>query len=121
MGEKQELSGTRVLIVEDDYLIAHDLCKWLEEAGADVVGPVSNAAQALDLLCSSSVDAAVIDINLGAGPDYEVAEHLTQLHVPFLFATGYDQQVIPRSFGNHPVLEKPFNPQQLVRSVCELR
>ena len=63
---------------------------------------------------------AVIDINLGPGPDFELAEFLTQLRVPFLFATGYGEMAIVAGYANVPRIEKPFNEGQLLSAVCKL-
>ena len=63
---------------------------------------------------------AVIDISLGPGPDFELAELLTQLQVPFLFATGYGRDGNVAVYGNIPRIEKPFNEVQLLSAVCKL-
>lgn len=109
-----------MLLVEDEYLIAHDACMWLREAGAEVVGPVQSADRAFELLRISSIDAALIDINLGEGPDYELASHLSQRGVPFAFATGYGCEAIPSRFAAVPRLEKPFNETQFLSEVRKL-
>jgi DNA-binding response OmpR family regulator len=110
-----------VLVVEDQYLLAADVCDWLKEAGARVVGPVPDTKRACELLDRENVDSAVVDINLGRGPTYEVASRLTDHEVPFLFATGYDQASIPPEFQHTPRLEKPFKGTDLVRAVVALR
>ena len=92
--EKQPLQGCPVLVVEDEYFIADDVRDWLKKAGASVVGPLSNASGAVESLRAGGIDLAVIDINLGPGPDFELAELLTQLQVPFLFATGYGEMAM---------------------------
>src|SRR5262245_60524936 len=102
MNEHQVLRGRRVLVVEDSYIPASHQCRWLEEAGATVVGPAATAARALELLESDAIDCAVIDINLDEGPVYDVAGKLTEFGVPFLFATGYDRSVIPEEFARAP-------------------
>lgn len=120
MREKQPLDGCWVLVVEDEYLIAQDMCDWLKKAGASTVGPVANLSSALESLRAAKVDLAVIDINLGAGPDFHLAELLTHCRVPFLFATGYGKAAIVPAYGNVPWIEKPFNEGQLLRAVCNL-
>jgi two-component SAPR family response regulator len=120
MSEEHTLSGIRVLIVEDEYLIALDVCEWLKRSGASVIGPARSVTHALRLLASSQVDVAVIDVNLGEGPNFEVPEHLTRARVPFLFATGYDELAIPPRFADVPRMEKPYGQVQLVAAVCKL-
>ena len=117
---KQPLQGCRVLVVEDEYFIADDVCDWLKKAGASVVGPLSNASRAVESLRDGGIDVAVIDINLGPGPDFELAAFLTQLRVPFLFATGYGEMAIVAVYANVPRIEKPFNEGQLLSAVCSL-
>jgi CheY-like chemotaxis protein len=98
MTTQAELAGFYVLVVEDYYYQARDCCEWLRDAGAIVAGPVGDAGDAKDILDRQRVDAAVVDINLGQGPDFQVASHLADKGVPFIFATGYDESVIPAEF-----------------------
>jgi CheY-like chemotaxis protein len=116
MSREAPLHSQRVLVVEDQYYLATDICEWLEGAGATVVGPVGNAAKAFAML-DEGVDTAVVDINLGVGPTFDVAQALSERGVPFLFATGYDAATIPSQFESAPRLEKPFNGSQLVDAV----
>ena len=74
----RSLTECRTLLMEDDYYLALDACEWLKEAGADVVGPVASAKQAMTLIEEGPVDAAVLDINLSFGPDFSVARHLRE-------------------------------------------
>ncbi len=85
-----KLEARKVLIVEDDYMQATDLCAIVEKANCHVLGPVSDEAGALLLLEKEVPDVAVIDLNLGTGMSYKVALELADQHVPFIFATGYD-------------------------------
>lgn len=116
------LVGRRVLVVEDEYLIAIELKRWLQEAGADVVGPVAGVEQALDLIEDHGApDVAVLDINLGAGETVgPVADRLAALGVPFLFATGEVRRRNNSGYADRPRLEKPIIAPELVRSLSEL-
>jgi CheY-like chemotaxis protein len=116
------LVGCRILVVEDEYLIAIELRRWLQDAGAEVFGPVPSVKQALDLIeDQGSLDAAVLDVNLGEGETvYPVAERLGTLEVPFLFATGDVRVKIDPSYGDRPRLEKPIIAPELVRALSEL-
>jgi DNA-binding response OmpR family regulator len=120
MTSDQPLSARRILAVEDQYYLATDICEWLEAAGAVVIGPAPDAAQACDLIDRQQIDTAVVDINLGRGPTYEVAKELSERRVPFLFATGYDETAIPTEFEQTARLEKPFNGPALVAAVSKL-
>jgi CheY-like chemotaxis protein len=119
--DRLPLEGRQVLVVEDQYLLARDVCEWLEAAGAHVVGPAPDSTKACELLEGHAVDSAVVDINLGRGPTYEVAARLNEREVPFLFATGYDEEVIPAEFQGAARLEKPFTGADLVQAVEALR
>jgi DNA-binding NarL/FixJ family response regulator len=120
MHEGRSLAGLHVLVVEDQYLLARDVAEWLEDAGAHVVGPVPDSKQACHLIDHEDLKAAVVDINLGQGPAYEVASKLAERSVPFLFATGYDRAAIPDEFINTPRLEKPFKGADLVEALKAL-
>jgi DNA-binding response OmpR family regulator len=115
------LSGCRVLVVEDEYLIASEVKRWLHNAGAEVIGPVPRADLALDLIAQQHPDAAVLDVNLGDGDTvYPVADKLGILGVPYIFATG-DVRVAGASAGSErPTLEKPFVAAELVRALSKL-
>jgi CheY-like chemotaxis protein len=102
------LRGRRVLIVEDDYLIAEDLREQLLSCGAVVLGPVACVADALALLEDGAVpDMAILDIGLGGGKVYPVADALRRRGIPFVFATGYDSWSIPSAYADVPRTEKP--------------
>ena len=120
MSDHNALSGCRILVVEDNYLQAADTCDWLRQAGAEIVGPTGDSNEARRLIEQEHVDRAVIDINLGAGPVYDVAVTLEERKVPFLFATGYDEQILPPRFKSVPRVEKPFHGPGLVRAVSAL-
>ncbi len=81
----------RVLVVEDDYLLAWDTCNALSGAGAEIVEPVANETDALEAIQRGNLHVAVTDINLGRGPSYKTARVLTHDGIPFVFTTGYDQ------------------------------
>jgi DNA-binding response OmpR family regulator len=115
------LAGCCILVVEDEYLIAAEIKRWLLAAGSKVLGPVPSVDQALDLIEDHRPDAAVLDVNLGDGETvYPVADKLEVLSVPYLFATG-DVRVAEASVYRHrPRLEKPFMKAELVRAITDL-
>ena len=110
----------RILVVEDDFLVATLLAEILESAGWQVVGPVAHLAGALDAAVSEDFDAAVLDVNLGDQTVYPVAEVLDARGVPFVFVTAYGREALPRLFCGRPHLGKPFAPRKLIGTVSHL-
>ena len=111
--EKQD--RPRVLLVEDEALVAMMIQDTLAEFGFQVLGPVSTASEALAAARERHIDAAVLDINLGDGLVYTVAEILAKRGVPFIFVTGYDADSIDSRFSGIPVLQKPIERESLQR------
>ncbi|HEX8303148.1 response regulator [Sphingomonas sp.] len=106
---EQSLRGCRILIVEDEYLLADDLSYALSEAGAQVLGPIASVEDAQTFIAGGDpIDAAVLDVNLRGDLIFPVAEALQDRGVPFAFATGYDQWALPTRFADVPRVEKPF-------------
>jgi len=114
------LDGLRLLVIEDEPLVALQLANALEDAGADVVGPTGTAKEALQLIATQPLDGALLDGNLHGSPVDEIAAQLTRRNVPFLFVSGYGKDGLPRAFGNAPVLGKPFSDAQLIEAVGRL-
>jgi CheY-like chemotaxis protein len=116
-GHTDDLRDLRVLVVEDDYVIALDLARALDELGAQVVGPVSSAEEAVQLVREHDpqIDAAILDINLGSHLVYPVADALRERAVPFVFATGYEAWSIPPAYGAVPRCSKPVDAAQVIR------
>jgi len=108
------LAGARILVVEDEYLLADDLCEALRNAGADVIGPAASVEDATALIGrGGKLDAAVLDINLRGEMVFPVADALRANGIPFAFATGYDESVLPDRFTAVPRIEKPFKGSKL--------
>jgi PAS domain S-box-containing protein len=107
-------SRKRVLVVEDEALIALDLISALENAGYAVLGPATNVGQALDLLNQTACDAAVLDINLGSATSEPVAARLTSMGIPFVIMSGLTDHQRPASIRNAPFIGKPLDPKNLV-------
>jgi PAS domain S-box-containing protein len=103
----------RVLLVEDEALVAMMIQETLAEFGFQVIGPVSTASEALAAVRDSHFDAAVLDINLGDSLVYGVAETLEKRGVPFVFVTGYDTESVDSRFSGIPVLQKPIERKTL--------
>ena len=114
------IGGLSILVVEDQLLIAFDAQAMLEEAGAGHIEVVANAADALRLLAATPPDAAVLDVNLGSGTSFVVADELAARGIPFVFATGYsDQAILPPRYLDRPVVQKPFTADSLVTGLTD--
>jgi PAS domain S-box-containing protein len=105
----------RVLLVEDEALVAMMIQECLTEYGHSVVGPIGRASEALIAAKEGEFDAAILDINLGDGVAYPVAEILAARGVPFAFVTGYEADTVDERFSDVPVLQKPIERQMLQR------
>lgn len=116
-----DLSGQIVLVVEDDFYIATDTAAALRGAGADVLGPCPTEEATARLLATATPTAAVLDLNLGGGgPRFDIARLLRKRGVPFVFLTGYDQEVIPQDFSAIARLQKPVELRAVVEAVSSL-
>ena len=90
----------------------------LDDLGHIVVGPVSRADRALDLLSSAEVDGAFLDVNIDGGPSYAIADRLKVLGRPFIFVTGYGEAGLEAGYRSHPVLQKPFTSDSIADAVA---
>jgi PAS domain S-box-containing protein len=106
-------TGQRVLLVEDEALVAMMIQDWLTEAGHSVIGPISRASEALKAATEADYDAAILDINLGDGMAYPVADIVAKRGAPFVFVTGYEADTIDDRFSHVPILQKPIERQML--------
>ena len=110
------LRGLRILLVEDDPLIALDLAQVVAAAGADVLGPAHTVAKALSLIDSAPIDCAVLDWRLEKETVLAVAERLSSAGLPFLFHTS-SRGNPERHYPKATILDKPSRPEQLVAAI----
>lgn len=111
---RQPLRGRRILVVEDDYLLAESLNDLLAEAGAKVVGPVGNVPEALSLVTSGiGIDGALLDVNVRGQAVFPVADALLARGVPFSFCSGYDRYTLPPRYAQLSYCMKPYNPRTI--------
>jgi CheY-like chemotaxis protein len=115
--ELSDKERPRILIVEDEPIIALMLDDMLQELGFSVVASVSHVAAALDVIGRESIDLALLDVNLGTEQIDPVADVLAQRSCPFVFTTGYGQAGAPPAHGNHVVLQKPFRINDLAAAL----
>ena len=114
----QSLRDCRILVVEDEYLLAEELAQELSDAGASVIGPAPAIERAMALLDPRSPpDGAILDVNLGGEPVYPLADALIERGVPLVFTTGYDPATLPPRFGHVPTCGKPINPSRIIGAI----
>ncbi|TPK12755.1 response regulator [Mesorhizobium sp. B2-5-9] len=110
----------RVLVVEDEWLIAEDVASDLRAAGYPVVGPVSSVAAALRLVEADKVDMALLDVQLNAETSLPIAEILLARGTPFAFVTGYGRGDLPARFRNCKFVTKPASEAAILTAVADL-
>lgn len=112
------LSNRRILVIEDEYLLATEMQDGLVKAGATVIGPVSGLSMALKLIEETArIDGAVLDVNLRGEAAFPAAEMLEDRKVPTLFVSGYDPKIIPQRFRNTPHCEKPVSIKRVIETL----
>jgi len=112
---KLVLAGNRIMVVEDEALVALAVSEAINELGFAVVGPFSSVSAAIPSIEQRDADAAILDVNLGGELVYPLAEMLTTRGVPFIFVTGYGVESIDHQFAHIPILQKPIERQMLQR------
>ena len=112
-----DLAGYRVLVVEDDYFVAQELCSTLRENGAIVLGPARSVSVGRDLVRKQLPDCVLLDINLNGEYAFDFAGELQARGVRTLFTTGYDASFIPPHLRHTTCLQKPLDTYVLVRNI----
>ncbi len=112
------IAGKRILVVEDEFIVAAMLCDVLEDAGAQPLGPVGRVEDALEIIANQAIDAAVLDWNLHGQSGMPLAEALRVRDIPFVIATGYG--TVEDTFANQPILSKPYVPEILIEHLARL-
>lgn len=112
------ITGKRILVVEDEFIVAAMLCDVLEDAGAQPLGPVGRVEDALEIIANEAIDAAVLDWNLHGHSGMPLAEALRAGNIPFVIATGYG--TVEEAFANQPILGKPYVPEILIEHLTRL-
>ena len=110
--------GRRVLVVEDDYMLALTLCERLERDGAVVIGPAGSVAEALALLdAEAAPDSAILDTHLEDEESYPLADVLLSRRIPFVLATNSEAWMIPSAYLSHPRTEKPVDLRRVAHAL----
>lgn len=110
----------RVLVVDDEALIAMMLSDLIAEYGHETVGPAHSEGQALELLDTTRVDAAILDVTLGDQDSFNVADVLGRRGIPFAFATGHGVHAMPDAYRDYRTVSKPFDFEVVQRVIDEL-
>jgi len=113
-----ELHGLRILIVEDNFLVADLISEVLADHGCEVVGPVPSLERGWKLAHEEALDGAVLDVNLAGELSFPIARTLAEREIPFLFLTGYDDAMaVPEAYQAVQRISKPFDQEHLVAIV----
>jgi DNA-binding response OmpR family regulator len=107
----------RILIVEDEMMIAIMLEDMLDELGCAVAGIAGKPEEAMAFIESQPIEAAILDVNLNGAHSFAVAEALDERGVPYMFSTGYGAIVLEERYRTRPVLQKPFRQEELEAAV----
>jgi len=113
------MSKPRVLIVEDEIIVALFMEDILAEFGYEVAGVIAHLDEAM--AGDTDYDLAVLDVHLNGRPVFDFADTLAAQDVPFVFATGYGERGLPERHRGRPVLQKPFQPDDLKRALDQCR
>lgn len=119
MAKERPLDGRRILIVEDDFLVAQALRALLEDAGATVLGPIGWADEAVAFVEDKAnvFDNAVLDVDLHGEKSYVIADALMKRNVRFVFTTGYGTDALEAGYADYPRCEKPFDARTLFEAL----
>jgi len=118
--DRGSFGGKKIIVLEDEFLLANQIAQVLTKAGANVLGPVKSVSAALQLLASEpDISGAVIDLNLSGELAFRVADRLMAAAVPVVIVTGYERWAVPERFWSWPMYEKPVAPVQVVQALLE--
>jgi DNA-binding response OmpR family regulator len=120
MEQEVQLSGMKILVVEDEPLLAMASADLLADSGYAVAGPASSVKQGMQLIEQDAIDGAILDINLRGEMVFPLADALAERAIPFVYVTGYGKLLRACNHGR-PVLQKPYINQQLLKIICEWR
>ncbi len=110
----------QVLLVEDESLLVMVLEDMLPELGYEVAASAPSVEAALHLLGSHDPDLAILDVNLGGTHSFPVADALAQRGIPFVFASGYGESILPDRYAGRPLVPKPYGRNELEAALAQL-
>jgi CheY-like chemotaxis protein len=110
----------RILVVEDEPLLAMDLERLLDQVGYRVVGPATTTARAIYFIDAEKPDLTVADLNLGGEMVFALLDRLAERAIPFVIVSGHSLEMVPAQHRHRPFLQKPYDPAALLRMVHRL-
>ena len=115
----KDLSGLRVLVVEDEGPVAFLIETMLTDLGCEIAASAARLADAHQKATSTEADLAILDVNLEGQPVFSVADILRGRGIPLVFSTGYGPSGFPEEFAGDPVVGKPFSMEELVDKITQ--
>ncbi len=112
------MAAKRVLVVEDEFLIALDIAGVLEQAGITVIGPAGTVGDALQAIDGEVVHGALLDAHLAGEPVTRIADALKARGIPFAFVSGYGRESLPEAYRKAPLVRKPFTDRDLLAAIA---
>ena len=117
---RPDLTGRRILLVEDSPVIAPFTADMLNDLGCDVVGPAPNMAAARELVDGGEFDAALVDVHIRGERVFPLCEMLEAKNLPFVFTSGYADWQMPEKWQERPRLQKPYTVGQIEEALAAL-
>jgi CheY-like chemotaxis protein len=117
---KADLTGRRILVVEDSPVVGPFTADLLDELGCEVVGPAPNMAAARELVEAGEFDAALMDIHIRGERVFPLCEILESGSVPFVFTSGYADRNMPEKWEDRPRVQKPYTLDQIEKALAAL-
>lgn len=119
LDEPATLADVRILIVEDEPLIAVMIEEFVQELGCQFCQTASTAHAAMKAMETVAPDVVILDVTLAGGaPNFEVADDLAFRDVPFVFCTGHDPDIVPDRYRNRPFVAKPFSMDEMCAAIA---
>jgi DNA-binding response OmpR family regulator len=114
------LLGSRILVIEDDFMVAEVVLDVLTEAGAQVLGPIGTVEDGLSFISehADSLDHVILDLDLHGRKSYPIARLLAGLQLPFVFVSGYSRESVETPYRSFPHCEKPIRSAALLKMLC---
>lgn len=118
--EIADFTGFRILVVEDEFLVALEIEQMMLDLGCTVIGPIADLDEALAAASTMAIDGAVLDVNVGGRKIDPVADALAERGIPFILSTGYTSGGLSRGLRARPRLNKPFGDVQIAELMAEV-
>lgn len=115
------LEGKKILIVEDEVILALDLRFAMEDMGADVIGPCHRLSRAMEMAETAPIDGAILDVDLAGEAVFPLADNLRKRHVPFVFHTGrHNPAELSDLYGGVTICPKPSSPERVAQELMAM-